>query len=665
MTPSQSDKLLKSAVAFHQAGKLGEAMALYDRVRGALPRNFDAVHLGGVAALQQGQTEAADQLLAQARKLNPKSALASFRHGIALTQLRRLGEGEAALQKALGLDPQLPEAWFYLAANLRQQGRFDAAVAAYGRALALKPNYAEAHERLGALLIVIRGHAAAEPHLRRGAELQPKAAVPWCNLGICLCFLGRLGEALGAFARALEIDPRLDQAHAGKGLTLERCYRLAASVESYDQALAVNPCNFEAHSARLYALQYLADRPREYLFEQHRRFGAAVALAARPVFPNSREAGRRLRLGFLSPDLHRHSVAYFLEPLLAHLDRAEFEIFLYHDQPVVDSMSERLRGLATQWQVVAGFSADLLEEKLRADRLDVLFDLAGHTGMNRLPLFARRLAPVQATYLGYPDTTGLPAMDYRFVDAISDPPGTADALCTERLVRFAPTAWTYAPPAEAPAPAAPPSAAGTGIAFGCFNNFAKVTDAALLAWSRILQAVPGSRLVLKGAGLTVPALRAELNRRLESNRIPLERVELLERTKTIAEHLAAYSRIDLSLDTYPYHGTTTTCEALWMGVPVITRVGDRHASRVGASLLQAVGHPEWVASDWDEYVAHAVALAGDERRRTELRQQLRRDLQASALLDHCGQAERFGRAVRGLWSDFCRDVLETAEGQAA
>jgi len=665
MTPSTSDQLLKSALVLHQKGRLPEAAAIYRRVRSAYPRNFDAVHLGGLAALQQGEPAEAVALLAHARWLNSESAPACLRLGIALGVLRRFSEAEEALRAALALDPKAREAWYHLGGILRHLGRLGEAVGALEEALALQPDYAEAHERLGAILVDIRGHAAAEPHFRRSAELQPQAAVAWSNLGVCLLYLGRLGEALGAFARALQIDPRLDHAHAGRGLTLERCYRLPAAVEAYERALAGNPRNHQARSARLVALQYLGDRSRDQIFEEHRQFGAAVGGPGRREFPQEREPERRLRIGFLSPDLHRHSVAYFIEPLLAHLDRSDFDLYLYHDQPVVDAASERLRRLATCWRVVAGQSDDALEAILRGDALDVIFDLAGHTGMNRLPLFARRLAPLQATYLGYPDTTGLPAMDYRLVDPLTDPPGQADAFNSERLLRFAATAWSYAPPAEAPEPLPAPSGQEGRIVFGCFNNFSKVTDHTLLAWSRLLRIAPDSRLLLKGAGLSVPALQTEAIRRLEAARIPVERVEFLERTRTVREHLAAYGRVDVALDTFPYHGTTTTCEALWMGVPVISRAGDRHASRVGASLLHAVGHPEWLAQDWDDYIAKAAAVAADRSGRAGWRATLREEMRRSALLDHRGQAARFGAALRGIWREYCRPGVEAGAGRAA
>jgi predicted O-linked N-acetylglucosamine transferase (SPINDLY family) len=357
-------------------------------------------------------------------------------------------------------------------------------------------------------------------------------------------------------------------------------------------------------------------------------------------------------VAFLSADLRQHSVAYFIEPLLAHLDHAEFEIFLYHDHANVDAISQRLRALAVQWRHVAGQPAEALERLIRADAPDLLVDLAGHTGYNRLPVLARRLAPVQVTYLGYPDTTGVQTMDYRLVDAVTDPEGDAEPLHTEKLVRFAPLAWCYAPPATAPDVALPPCAGG-GVTFGCFNNFAKVTDGALTAWGRLLAAVPGGQLVLKGAGLTEPETQASIAPRLAAAGIAPARIRFLEHTKTNAEHLACYAQVDVALDTFPYHGTTTTCEALWMGVPVVSLAGDRHASRVGASLLRAIGHPEWVAADWEDYATKAAALAAEPAKLAAIRAGLRDELRRSPLLDHAGQAARFSAALRAMWREAC------------
>ncbi len=648
MNPSRLAQALQETLALHQAGQLEAAAAGYARIRAAAPRNFDAAHLAGTLALQQGRLDAAAAALAQARRLDPRSAVCALRLGVALGALGRPAEAEAELRAALGLDAALPEAWFHLGRSLEQQGQTDEAIAATERALAARPSYAEASDQLGALLAGSRGQAAAEPHFRRATEQEPGFARAWCNLGISLITLGRLTEAITCLERSLALDPQLQHAWAGKGLALERCYRISEAVEAYGRALAGDPGNHQARSARLLALHYLGGLTSGALRREHEAFGERAEGAAQPpveaFLPISE---RRLRVGFLSPNLRAHAVAHFFEPLLAHLDRDRFEVFLYHDHPLMDATSARLRHMAAHWRHVAGQTPSALKARLRADRLDLLVDLAGHTELNRLPLFAERLAPVQATYLGYPDTTGLRSMDFRLVDGITDPEG-AEELCTEELMRFAPTAWCYAPPAEAPLRSPPPSAGGQPVTFGCFNNFAKVTDETLAVWGRVLAAVPGSRLLLKSFGLGAPALQAAARRRLAAAGIDPARAELLDHAASLAEHLATYARVDIALDTFPYHGTTTTCEALWMGVPVVTLAGDRHASRVGVSLLSAVGRTDWIASDGDSYTRIAAALAGDPAGLAAARTDLRDELRRSPLLDHAGQGERFGAALEAM-----------------
>jgi protein O-GlcNAc transferase len=653
MNPSKLAQSLQEALALHLAGRLDEAAVLYARIRAVAPKNFDAAHLAGTMALQQGRFGAAAATLGEARRLNPRSAICAMRLGVAFNALGRPAKAEGELRAALLHDASLPEAWFHLARTLEQLGRMEEAMAAAGRAIAARPEYAEAHDYLGILLTGIRGHAAAEPHLRRAVELQPDSARGWCNLGVSLVFQGRLSEAISYFDRALQLDPQLHHAYAGRGLALERCHLIKEAVADYGRALAGDPRNHQARSARLTALHYLSGMTPEAMMSEHRAFGEAAEPEdpVSPVWPRRSGAEREergLRVGFLSPNLRTHSVAYFLEPLLRHLDRARFKIFLYHDHPVVDATSERLGKLAARWHHIAGRPNPAVEALVRADGLDILVDLAGHTEVNRLPLFARRMAPVQATYLGYPDTTGLRSMDFRLVDAITDPPGTADDYATEHLLRFAPTAWCYAPPEDAPLPAVPPSARGQPVTFGCFNNFAKVTDEVLGVWGRVLSAVPDSRLILKSFGLGAPTLQAAARKRLAVAGIDPGRVELRDRAASTCEHLASYARMDIALDTFPYHGTTTTCEALWMGVPVVTLAGDRHASRVGVSLLTAAGHPDWIAGDWEEYARIAAALAADPGKRSVWRAGLREDLRRSPLLDHVGQAERLAAALEQM-----------------
>lgn len=655
MSPTQFHSQLKQAVAHHQANRLKEAEVIYLRLRAEDPKNFDVLHLSGLIAYQQGRPADAVAWLTRALKRNATSAVCVMRLGMAYNVLGDFAPAERHLRAALKLDASLAEAWCHLAVVLAAQGRPPDARAAFEQAIKLKPDYADAHERLGALACQTGGFAAAVPHYRRYVELRPDDATGWANLGTSLAQSTGLEESFACFARALTLNPAHTLALTARALACQLAYRLPEAVAGYAAALAVNSKNYEAHSGRLLTQHYLEGVDRAALFAEHVAFGDACEGPVQLRLPNLPEPSRRLRVAFLSADLRRHSVAYFLEPLVAHLDPAQFEIVLYHDHALVDDMSERLRSHSALWRNFIGRSPHEIEATIRADAPDVLIDLAGHTGINRLPLFARRLAPVQITWLGYPDTTGLRAMDYRFVDAITDPVGEAEPFHTERLIRYAPTAWTYQPPWDAPEPAPVPALAGTPITFGCFNNFAKISDSTLRGWAQILAAVPNSRLLLKGHGLDQPALVATLHSRLALLGVAKERIELLGRTAGIADHLALYARMDIALDTFPYHGTTTTCEALWMGVPVVTLAGDRHAARVGVSLLTALGRTEWIARSWDDYVAIAVALARDQAARVAARQSLRAEMRRCALLDHAGQAARFGAAVRSCWQHWCHE----------
>jgi protein O-GlcNAc transferase len=651
MNAHKIQQLIRAAVGHHQAGRLGEAESLYQQVRRADPRNFDALHLSGVVALQQGRLAEAVDLLGRALRQSPRSAICAMRLGLALLRLGRFSEAEIRLRGAAELDPNLAEAWGHRSAALRALGRIEESIKAAERAVSLQPGSAEMREALAELLVGARGHAAAEPHFRQVVSMQPLHAVAWSNLGVCLTYLGNLSEALECIDRALALEPALHHAHAARGMTLDRLYRTSEACDSYSRAIAGQSDNWQARSARLLALHYEGAVSREAIFQEHVAFGEALGTAREVVGTPVLGSGRKLRVGFLSADLRQHSVAYFLEPLLAHLDAEQFEVCLYHDHVQVDAMSERLRARAARWSHVAGQSDSTLAAIVTKDAPDILIDLAGHTGLNRLPLLARRLAPVQATYLGYPDTTGVKTMDFRLVDAVTDPEGEAEQFHTERLLRFAPTAWSFAPPVSAPEVAPLPCRAGRGVTFGCFNNFAKVSGAMLGVWARLLATVPGSRLMLKGFGLGNQGLQAQIMLRLASAGISREQIELLERTQTQGEHLAAYGRVDVALDTFPYHGTTTTCEALWMGVPVVTLTGDRHMSRVGASLLQAVGHTEWVAGTVDDYIRIAAGMAADPAQLAGVRGVLRDEMRRSALLDHAGQAARFGMALHQMWSE--------------
>ncbi|MBI2510754.1 MAG: tetratricopeptide repeat protein [Opitutae bacterium] len=622
MSPAQLQSLLQQAIAHHRAGRLTEAAAIYTRIRAVAPRSFDAVHLLGVIALQQGRAAEAVDLLKKALSLDARHAVCRMRLGLALMAAGRAKDAEPEFRETLRLKPDLVEGWDNLAYCFKAQDRLQEAV--------------ECHER--------------------SLSLNPRNPIGWYNYGLTLSLYGRVGDALRCHERALAADPNYAKAHFGRAQALQQAHRIQESVEAYATYLRREPRNFDAHSYRLFALNNLDSLAREQVFAEHVAFGRAVGEFPMPDFPNEPQAGRRLRVALISPDFRTHSCAYFIEPLLRHLDPAQFELYLYHDHFREDALSQRFKSLATVWRNFVGQSNEMVEKTIRADQPDIMVDLAGHTGvMNRLPVFARHLAPVQINYLGYPNTTGVPAIRYRLTDAIADPPGDSDALATERLVRFAPTAWCYQPAERAPEPAAPPclAAPDAPFTFGCFNNLGKITEATLRMWGRILAEVPDARFLFKGRGLGEPAARERLLARFAACGLPPERIEMLDRTAETSDHLALYHRMDVSLDTAHYCGTTTTCESLWMGVPVVTLAGDRHAARVSASLLTAVGHEEWIAHNADDYVAKAVALARDRAALAPIRAALRDEMKRSPLLDAAGQSQRFAAALRQCWSEWC------------
>jgi predicted O-linked N-acetylglucosamine transferase (SPINDLY family) len=628
LTDKQHDRL-QAAVRDHLARRFAEAAAVYEQLRTEAPDDFQVNHLLGVVRHQQGRAAEALPLLDRARRSMPRSAPTLMVLGLVLSALGRQLEAERVMGSALNLAPEDLEIWTNLGAVYSVVGKTSEAIACFRRVLDARPDYAPA----------------------------------WIGMGATLHVAGRSGEAIECHTRAIKLDPTAAQAFFSRGQSLQALQRHEEALRDFDRVLELDPEHTKVRSFRLYLLNFRDDMSREAVFAEHAAYGAAVESrsAAPPrAFANTPDPDRRLRVGFLSPDLRTHSLAYFIEPLLASLDRRAFEVVLYHDHFSVDGVTDRLRSHAALWRHFTGCSDDVVADAIRLDAPDVLIDLAGHTGFNRLEIFARRLAPVQMTYLGYPGTTGLRSIDTRLTDAVADPVGETDHLHTERLLRFAPTAWAFQPPRDAPEPTLPPGLRGEPITFGSFNAAAKASPATLEVWRRILEEVPSSRLLLKSSGMDIDRCR----QRLAAAGLPIDRVQLLPMAPTIPEHLACYGRLDVALDPFPYNGTTTTCEALWMGVPVVALAGDRHAARVGASLLSAIGRPEWIAADSDAYVRIAAELAADTEGRCLLRTGLREAMRRSPLLDHDSQARRFGAAIRTCWQSWCREAVAAAAPSA-
>lgn len=528
----------------------------------------------------------------------------------------RLEDAEAVLRAILRFAPGDAATLNNLGLVLDDFGRPQEACEAFTRALASDPGMSAAHNNLGAVLAGQGRYTAAAAAHGAALRCDPLNAAARINLGVALLELGALDQAAAAFDAVLA-DTR----------TPESARRDAAG-------------------NRLYLEIYRETDPAS-VHARHRAWGAAVPPAVpSAAAPVDSAPGRALKVGYVSADFRRHSVSFFVEALLVHCDPAAVEVFCYADVARADAVTARLKAHVPGWRDIHGWSDARLCDAVRDDGIDILVDLSGHTRGNRLPAFARRPAPVQVTALGYPATTGLAAMDARLCDAITDPPG-ANAFSTERLVRLA-ALHCFAPPPDAPLPGPLPARGNGHVTFGSFNKLAKVGDATIRLWADILHAVPDARLVLKAKPLAEADSRAALAARFAAHGVAAYRLDLRGWAPDDAAHLRAYDAIDIALDTFPYNGTTTTCEALWMGVPVISLCGAGHAARVGASLLTSAGLADWICGTPGEMRARAQAACADLAGLAALRAGLRAQVHASRLCDGRAYARDVERAYREI-----------------
>lgn len=554
-------------------------------------------------------------------------------------------------RQALALDPKLAVAHFNMGIALRSQKRLEEACQSFRRAVQLKPVYQEAMGALAHVYIALHDWSAALGLLKEIIAIWPHKAEAYCNLGTVYLGMGHVQEAIVAYEAALKTDPHLAGALNGLGGAYlgrgdferaERCYR---------KCMAALPGDRQAHSNLLMLLNYVPGSDPVAVFEEHFAWGRAAEarIAPQQLDMRPKEIRRQLRVGYLSPDFREHSVASFIEPVLRHHDRAQFEVFCYSSLPVPDETTRRIRRAVDVWQDIDKLSDSDAARRIREDRLDILVDLSGHTAGGRLGIFAARPAVVQMTWMGYPNTTGLRTIDYRITDAIADPAGE-DAYHSETLLRLEGCFLTYQPWPSAPEVAPSPASGNGYVTFGSFNNFSKINFEVLQLWSEVLRQVPHSRLLLKCPALTDGSVRERVGAALVEFGVAAERLELLGHTPTREEHLARYARVDIALDTFPYNGTTTTCEALWMGVPVLSLLGSRHAGRVGASLLRAAGLEDWLATTPEEFVETAREKAADLLALGRLRQSLRGQLAASQLCDAAAFTRRLEAAMTSAWS---------------
>lgn len=555
----------------------------------------------------------------------------------------RPADAERVLRKSIVKASSDAELNRLLATSLLLQHRPQEAEFFAQRAAAAMPSSAECRNTLGLAYAALKKPLLAAAEFRHSLATDPGWAGCRANLAQELSKLGEFAEAEAEYTRGLATEPDNPECLEGYADLLVRCGEAAKAAELLARTLPRVRGAAAIRVALLMGFTERADHPN--LIEAHRRaFGSTAADDAKARTQHAGTHKERLRVGILSPDLRRHSVTFFLEPIIEHITR--HELFFYHNSTKEDDVSDRLKSKASAWRQIATLDDRKVHSLITQDKIDVLIDLSMLLPGNRAGVMALKPAPVCANYLGYPCTSGLPTMDYRIVDHCTDPPG-AEAGATERLARLEGCFLCFKPPADAPSVMAP---SRDHAVFGTFNSVRKINADVASLWARIISRVPNSRLLLKSGELEDQWKRDRLIGMLAQAGIPKDRIELRPFAATPAEHFAMYADLDVALDTFPYNGTTTTCDALHMGVPVIILEGTSHRGRVGVSLATAAGVPEFIARTSDEYVDLAVSLGLDRARRERYRGTLRDLLATSPLCNGSDAARRFETLLDNIWA---------------
>lgn len=688
--PGNTAALHNLGVISYQAGNYDLAESYINKALAIKPdRPSYHCNLGNVFKAL-GKTEMATEQYEKAIRLKPDFAQAYNNLGTLFRELGRFQEAIAALQKAVETQSDYVEAFYNLGNVYKEIKNFRSAINSYEKAIRLNPGYVQAYNNLGNVYLEMENYKSAQAAFEKLIQIQPSYAQAYNNLGNAYRDSGRLEDALNAYKNAITLQPGYANVYYNMADTLKSLNKFGDAAASYLKAIELQPDNpeaynnlgnlykdqgrvqdalacynkavelkpgyFNAHSNLLLALHYDDSSDQDAIFRFHedwaKKHAEAFTDKARTFFPG-RSEGRTIRIGYVSPDFRVHSVAYFLKGILSSHDPSAFTVYCYSDVHRPDSFTKRFKTLAHKWRDIRGRSDEEVAGLIHQDKIDILIDLAGHTANNRMLVFARRPAPVQVTYLGYPDTTGLKTMDYRITDSWADPLKNQNRFIIEELIRLTGCFLCYQPPEVAPPKKELPALSTGHVTFGSFNHRAKITVHVVQAWAEILHKIPDSRLILKSGPLADKETQDFLLGEFSKNGIPQDRITLLGDTPSFFDHLELYNKIDIALDTFPYNGTTTTCEALWMGVPVITLISCSHVSRVSFSILSNMGIAEFTADSPDDYIAKAVSLAEDRERLIYLRHNLRSMMEKSPLTDAQGFTKGLENEYRKMWTRWC------------
>ena len=640
---------------FQGAGRLQEAQQCLESALKLAPDDAEVNNMLGKVCLSQGRLEPAQACFGKAVALQPKMASAWGNLGMVLHARGDIRGAEARFRHAVDLDPNNPQNLANLGSSLRAQRRSAEARACFERLVAIAPQAAEVHCTLGLMYIEARLWNQAEESLRQAIALQPQMYQAHDGLGVALEAKKQLSEAEASCRRALAIAPQNPICLGHLGSILSAAGRLKEAAAAMRQGVQLMPDDVALYNSYLFCLTQDEDMSLDDVFREHRAFGThfEARLRAKQQAPaNSRDLHRKLRVGFVSGDLRNHPVASFIDPVWAAIDPAQIELWAYHTCGEQDAATRRLREHCHSWRQVEAMTDDELTAQIRADAIDVLFDLSGHTAYNRLLVFCRKPAPVQVTWLGYPNTTGLLSMDYMLCDRFNAPHGLFEHRYTEKLARI-PTSGAFVQNLDAPPVGELPMLASGHVTFGSFNRISKLGDKVVATWARVMHGVPGSRMLIGNA--SDEQVRRSVVERFASHGIAADRLDLRPAVP-LNDYLRLHHEVDMILDTWPYTGGTTTNHALWMGVPVLTIMGPSRAHCQAASGMGKMGLPEWIATDPDDFVERALRLASDPAALAALRSGMRDRWRSAPLRQSTLVARGLEAVVRQMWQRWCQGL---------
>ncbi|WP_052409638.1 O-linked N-acetylglucosamine transferase family protein [Paraburkholderia oxyphila] len=701
-TPASIPETLQLAWRHHEAGRLAEAGTLYRAILAAEPDHISTMRSLGVLASSQRDHETAIELINKAIASDPNYALCHMNLGEAYASKAQMSakaeqdeEKQKAIEsyrKAIELNPKLirareklgvlllidednraaidvfeelreqdPEnlaAWQNLGLLWARVGEFEKAVSCGKRAVELDPTNPAVYSNLANVLIKQEKYEEALENCHRALEIDRDNYAALISSGNALAAMKRFDEAIDACKRAIALKPHMSEPYGNLTNFLGRVRRTDESVTWLRQMLSLMPDNYSLYDTMLFLQHYDESLPILENKAVAKAYGHAVMAGCTPYLhaaPSAAERARRpLRVGFVSGDLRSHPVGYFMESVFGHLDHARVQPVVYSTVRGEDGVTERIRQRVTEWNSLVDMTAKASAEKIHEDRVDILIDLSGHTAKSGLPLFAWKPAPVQATWIGYFATTGMPTMDYFIGDRYTLPEGEEEQM-TEKPWRLPDGYLCFSEPADVVEVGPLPMLENGHVTFGCFNKLSKVNDAVVALWARLLQRLPDAQLMLKATELNEPYNRDDITARFAAHGIAAERL-ILEGSTPRKEYFASYHKIDIALDPFPYNGGTTTVEALWMGVPVMVKKGDRFVAHMGEGILNNLGHPEWIAADEDAFIELACSMAADPATLAAHRAALRDEMHASPLYD----APRFTRgledAFEQMWQIHCDEA---------